>query len=108
MRRSRERRTELEGHGICGTAGRGEIGGETRDGMPKGFRLRKPLPPEVDSFPIEAEDGGVRGGMSRLKSQTGAQRASSQRRASIGLDCIQVNTTRTLRRWRRIPVKCNG
>jgi hypothetical protein len=30
-----------------GTAGRVEIGGETRGGMLKGFRLRKPLPPEV-------------------------------------------------------------
>ena len=34
--------------GGCGTAGRGEIGGEIRDGMTKGFRLREPLPPEVD------------------------------------------------------------
>jgi hypothetical protein len=52
-RRSRERRTELEGHGICGAAGHGEIEGERRDGMPKGFRLRKPLLREVDSLPIE-------------------------------------------------------
>ena len=49
----------MEGGGIAGTAGRGEIGGETQDGMTTGFRLRKPFPPEVDIWGQSSEQDFV-------------------------------------------------